>query len=123
MDSELGTDDGPRAGGEAGRPAPADTTGPIPVGARPSTQAGDVVVYWRPGCPWCALLRRRLRRAGIETIEVDIWKQPEAAAVVRSITGGDETVPTVVVGGAGLVNPTVGQVRAALQALGGQPGA
>lgn len=71
-----------------------------------------VTVYWRPGCPLCARLRFGLRRARINTREVNIWDDPEAAATVRSVTGGDETVPTVVVGTVSLVNPSTRQVVA-----------
>ncbi|MGH9087115.1 MAG: glutaredoxin domain-containing protein, partial [Acidimicrobiales bacterium] len=76
---------------------------------------GLVTVYSRPGCPYCALLRRGLRRAGIVTSEVNIWDDPDGAATVRRVASGNETVPTVVVGGAAaLVNPTVRAVRQAL---------
>lgn len=68
--------------------------------------AGLVKVYWRPGCPYCALLRRALRRAGLETTEVNIWQDEAAAGVVRAIAHGNETVPTVVVGETQLVNPS-----------------
>jgi len=79
------------------------------------TPGSDLVtVYWRPGCPYCAALRRGLRRAGLATTEVNIWSDPEAAGIVRSIAGGNETVPTVVVAGTGLVNP---RVRAVLEAV------
>lgn len=44
----------------------------------------------------------------------DIWENPEAAAVVRSAARGNETVPTVVVGGRALVNPTPQAVEALL---------
>jgi len=50
-------------------------------------------------------LRRRLGRAGNRVHWVNIWKDPEGAAAVRAITGGDETVPTVVAGGDSVVNP------------------
>jgi len=82
------------------------------------TPGSDLVtVYWRPGCPYCAALRRGLRRAGLPTAEVNIWTDPEAAAIVRSIAGGNETVPTVVVAGTGLVNPKVRTVLDAVHAL------
>ena len=64
-----------------------------------------VHVYWRPGCPYCTMLRRGLERLGITTIEHDIWSDPQAAAVVRSHANGNETVPTVVIGETGMVNP------------------
>ena len=75
-----------------------------------------VEVLWRPGCPYCSRLRRGLRRAGVETVEHDIWADPSAAARVRTATGGDETVPTVVIGRQALVNPSVAQVQAAVRA-------
>lgn len=75
-----------------------------------------VQVLWRPGCPYCSRLRRGLGRAGVATIDRDIWSDPAAAARVRQATGGDETVPTVLIGSTALVNPSVAQVRAALRA-------
>lgn len=75
-----------------------------------------VEVLWRPGCGYCSRLRRGLRRAGIATVDHDIWADPAAAAGVRAATGGSETVPTVFVGEQALVNPTVGEVAAALRA-------
>lgn len=65
----------------------------------------EIVVYWRPGCPYCSALRRALRRAGIVTTDVDIWQDPRGAEIVRRATGGDETVPTVDLGGTVMVNP------------------
>lgn len=73
-----------------------------------------VTVYTRPGCPFSAVLRWQLRRLAIPVREIDIWADRDAAGVVREITGGDETVPTVVVGARTMVNPGVDQVRAAL---------
>lgn len=75
-----------------------------------------IKVLWRPGCPFCSRLRRGLARAGIATVEHDIWVDPEAAARVREVTGGDETVPTVLVGSRALVNPSVAGVVAAVRA-------
>lgn len=47
--------------------------------------------------------------------------RPLAAARVRAITGGDETVPTVMIGTQAMVNPSAGQVVAAIRDA--QPGA
>ncbi|AGZ52079.1 glutaredoxin family protein [Mycobacterium kansasii] len=77
--------------------------------------AGEVVIYWRPGCPFCWRLRRALRRRRLPTREVNIWTDPEAAAVVRSIADGNETVPTVVVGDIAMVNPRPSEVIAAVR--------
>lgn len=73
-----------------------------------------MTVYWRPGCPYCSSLRRGLRRAGVDFAEIDIWADPKAAAVVRSLAGGNETVPTVVVGDSAYVNPSWRAVLAAV---------
>jgi hypothetical protein len=51
----------------------------------------------------------------VATEELNIWTDPGAAAFVRSVNGGDETVPTVVVAGEVLVNPTPRQVRRELE--------
>jgi mycoredoxin len=74
-----------------------------------------VIVYWRPGCAYCARLRWGLRRMKVATEESNIWIDPAAAAFVRSVNGGHETVPTVVVNGETLVNPTPRQVKRALE--------
>jgi glutaredoxin-like protein len=73
-------------------------------------EASPVIVYWRPGCPYCHGLLSGLRRTGIPFHTVNIWEDPEGAAVVRSIARGNETVPTVRIGEAGMVNPSVRQV-------------
>ncbi|MVU81796.1 NrdH-redoxin [Nocardia sp. ET3-3] len=56
----------------------------------------ELVVYRRPGCPYCMRLRNSLNRHGIVHREVNIWENPDAAAFVRSVADGNETVPTVV---------------------------
>lgn len=77
--------------------------------------AAAVEVLWRPGCGYCARLRRGLRRAGLPTVERDIWADPSAAAQLREVTGGDEIVPTVLVGSQALVNPSVADVLEAVR--------
>ncbi|NSL84003.1 mycoredoxin [Streptomyces coelicolor] len=72
-------------------------------------------MYWRPGCPYCAMLRRQLRRTGLSYEPVDIWKDQSGAAYVRSVNNGNETVPTVAVAGHPLTNPSARQVLEAVQ--------
>ncbi|HZN73701.1 MAG TPA: glutaredoxin domain-containing protein [Micromonosporaceae bacterium] len=69
-----------------------------------------ITVYSRPGCPYCFLLRRGLRRRHLAFTEVNIWTDPEAAAAVRAVADGNETVPTVHVAGEWLVNPSAAEV-------------
>ncbi len=81
-------------------------------GTNASGQSG-IVVYWRPGCVFCVLLRRQLKNAGVSTEERNIRDDPEFAAFVRRHANGNETVPTVDVAGTVMVNPSVKQVVAA----------
>jgi glutaredoxin len=74
--------------------------------------APSVTVYWRPGCAFCGSLRRGLRRAGLSTVEIDIWSDPEGRAFVRAHADGNETVPTVAIGDTVLVNPSAHRVVA-----------
>lgn len=85
---------------------------------RPSDGGPAITVYWRPGCGYCSSLRRGLRRAGVAVVERNIWDDPDAAAFVRSQARGHETVPTVDVAGAVLVNPRVRQVLSTARARG-----
>ncbi|MFD6974781.1 glutaredoxin domain-containing protein [Streptomyces sp. NPDC059979] len=75
-----------------------------------------VTMYWRPGCAFCIKLRAQLRLARIPYRKVNIWRDPDAAAFVRSVADGNETVPTVVVGDhPAMVNPSVHRIREALR--------
>ena len=76
------------------------------------------IVYWRPGCGFCAMLERRLNRADVSYQRRNIWEDPEAAAFVRSVNNGNETVPTVVIGTDVYTNPPASLV---LERLGIDP--
>lgn len=72
--------------------------------------ADAVHFYWRRGCGFCAMLRRGLDKRGIETVDHDIWADPDDAATVRFYANGSETVPTIVIGDVGMVNPSAQEV-------------
>lgn len=76
----------------------------------------QIDLYWRPACGYCALLRRRLDALGIDRDEHNIWEDPSAAAIVRRHANGNETVPTVVIGDIGLVNPSADELLQVLSA-------
>ena len=81
--------------------------------------AAPLTVYWRPGCPYSMRLKARLRLARIPFDAVNIWEDPAAAAIVRSVNDGDELVPTVRIGDDRyLGNPSFRELRAALRATG-----
>ncbi len=81
-----------------------------------NTAGRRITVYWRPGCGFCAMLEGRMQRAGIDYDRRNIWQDEAAAAFVRSVSNGNETVPTVTVGEVAMVNPSLKQVVAALEA-------
>lgn len=70
----------------------------------------DVLVHWRPGCGFCAVLLRGLDAQGVRYGRANIWEDEEAAAFVRRHADGNETVPTVRIGEIVLVNPTAAEV-------------
>lgn len=72
----------------------------------------DIVVYWRPGCMFCSGLLRQLDTRGVPHRRVDIWSDANAAARVRALANGNETVPTVTIGSSSLVNPDIHAVLA-----------
>ncbi len=62
-------------------------------------------------------LERSLNKLDLPLNKKNIWDSKKYAATVRSIADGNETVPTVVIGDAKMVNPSAKQV---LQALSNQ---
>ena len=71
------------------------------------TEIDTIDFYWRPGCPFCARLEQALDTANVPMTKRNIWNDPDAAAFVRSVADGNETVPTVIVGQVAMVNPSI----------------
>ena len=77
---------------------------------------------WPSGSAWIFTKQRAgwrrssssSEKAGIATVDHNIWDDPADAAVVRHYANGNDTVPTVVVGDVGLVNPSTKQLVAHL---------
>ncbi|MGY4643252.1 mycoredoxin [Cellulomonas sp. URHB0016] len=75
-------------------------------------QAGTVTMYSTTWCGYCHRLRTQLDSAGIGYTVIDIEDHPDAAGLVESLNGGNQTVPTVVFpDGSALTNPSLVQVR------------
>lgn len=53
--------------------------------------------------------------------EVNIWTDRQAAGTLRRLAGGNETVPTVVIGDTALVNPSAAEVVSAARGRGVLP--
>lgn len=68
--------------------------------------ADGLEVYWRPGCGFCTRLFRHLERAGVSVRLHNIWEDDEARRFVRRHNRGNETVPTVSLGGQVRTNPS-----------------
>lgn len=87
----------------------------FPQSHDPAELAGaHVVIYWRPLCAYCQRLRMRLGSSGKDAVWVNIWRDSEAAARIRAVNGGNETVPTVLIDGEAHTNPDPETVRRAL---------
>ncbi|MEU4576822.1 mycoredoxin [Nonomuraea sp. ATR24] len=56
-----------------------------------------LTVYSTTWCGPCKRLKSQLAREGIAYAEIDIERDPEAAAFVMSVNDGNQTVPTVVI--------------------------
>jgi mycoredoxin len=80
-----------------------------------SSQAAGVIMYSTVWCGYCQRLKAQMAREGIAFTEVDIEVDPQAAAFVESVNGGNQTVPTLVFpDGSAATNPPIGEVKARL---------
>ncbi|MEU4311117.1 glutaredoxin domain-containing protein [Nocardia sp. NPDC024068] len=78
----------------------------------------ELIVYFKPDCPFCARLRTDLDEAGVAHVVIDVETDDTAAALVAELNGGNRIVPTVVFGdGSALTNPPVAMVISKLGAL------
>nr|WP_297429017.1 mycoredoxin [uncultured Actinotalea sp.] len=66
-------------------------------------------------CGYCRRLKSQMDEAGIAYTEVNIEEQPDAAAFVEQVNGGNQTVPTLLFpDGSAATNPSLAEVRARL---------
>ncbi|NMM31163.1 MAG: mycoredoxin [Cellulomonas sp.] len=78
-------------------------------------QAGTITMYSTTWCGYCRRLKSQLDSVGIGYTEVNIEEQPDAAAFVEQVNGGNQTVPTIVFpDGSAATNPSLADVRARL---------
>ncbi|MDI9931695.1 glutaredoxin domain-containing protein [Rhodococcus sp. IEGM 1354] len=71
-----------------------------------ATEKSVPLIYWRPGCIFCLRLRVALLLRGKKAVWTNIGADAAAAARVRSVNDGNETVPTVFVGTGHRTNPS-----------------
>jgi len=78
-------------------------------------EAGTITMYSTTWCGYCRRLKTQLDSVGIGYTEVNIEEQPDAAAFVEQVNGGNQTVPTIVFpDGSAATNPSLADVRARL---------
>ena len=82
--------------------------------------SSHVTIFAADWCPFCRKLRERLDRTETPYDLVDVEADPEAAAWVESVNGGNRVVPTVRYSdGTHATNPEASAVRAKLRELEG----
>ena len=79
----------------------------------------SITLYGTPTCPGIPPVRGLLAQAKVPYTYTDITRDPTAAAKVRAINSGNESVPTLVFpDGSSLTEPTGGQLKSKLESLG-----
>ena len=77
-----------------------------------------LTLYTTTWCPFCNRLKKLLGDKDIGYVEIDVEADPEAAAYVESVNGGDRVVPTALYSdGTTATNPPASAVRAKLAEL------
>jgi mycoredoxin len=79
---------------------------------------GELTMYTTSWCGFCRRLKTQLARDGITMVEIDIERDPDAAAFVENVNGGNQTVPVVMYpDGKAVTNPSAKEVKERLAAL------
>ena len=82
-----------------------------------------IIVYGHPTCPGIGPVKGLLTQAKVKFEYIDIHQDGVAAARVRTINNGNESVPTLVFpDGSTLTEPTVGELQSKLKSLGYKTG-
>lgn len=83
--------------------------------------AEQLTVYGHPACPNVGPIRAMLAQSKVSYVYINIRQDAAAAARVRAINHGNESVPTLVFpDGSTLTEPSVGTLKAKLESLGYQ---
>lgn len=60
------------------------------------SNSGEVTIYTKKGCPYCAAALKHYTEEGTEFKQIDIHETPGAQAEVLKLTDGQEIVPVIV---------------------------
>ena len=78
-----------------------------------------IIVYGYPSCPALGPVKGLLTLSKVKFEYIDIHQDSTAAARVRAINNGNESVPTLVFpDGSTLTEPSVGELQSKLESLG-----
>jgi glutaredoxin 3 len=69
----------------------------------------SVVIYTKPGCPYCRQARDYYNAKGIPFIDYDAQNDKERQREMLALTGGDPTVPAIVDDPSGLTRQLAGR--------------
>lgn len=58
----------------------------------------EVVIYTKPGCPYCTAAMALLKRKGVDFTEIVASNDPEKKAEMVARSGGKSTFPQIFVG-------------------------
>jgi mycoredoxin len=79
----------------------------------------SIIVYGHQTCPAVGPVKGLLSQSKVRFEYIDIHQDSVAAARVRAINNGSESVPTLVFpDGSTLTDPTVGELKTKLESLG-----
>jgi mycoredoxin len=82
-----------------------------------------IIIYGHPACPALGPVKGLLTQSKVKFEYIDIHQDSVAAARVRAINNGKESVPTLVFpDGSTLTEPTVGELQSKLESLGHKVG-
>ncbi len=59
----------------------------------------SVIIYTKPGCPYCAAAKKSFTDNGIAFTEFDVKSSAEIAEKARQLAGGKSVVPVIVENG------------------------
>ena len=59
----------------------------------------EVIIYTKPGCPYCAAAKEDLRQRGVQYTEHDVKADATALRRMLELNGERRQVPTLVEGG------------------------
>ena len=55
-----------------------------------------VIIYTKPGCPYCAAAKQDLEARGVDYDEIDVYTTAGAREQLNELTGGMNVVPVVI---------------------------